>query len=121
MGKKVLVVEDSSTTRKVITITLNKEGYEVIEARDGIEAVNTLSEMRPDLILLDIILPKMDGYKVLAIIKESPDLRKIPVIMLTSRDGLLNRVKGKMAGSTAYLTKPFKPQKLVETIDKVLC
>jgi len=121
IGKKVLVVEDSSTTRKVITITLNKEGYEVIEARDGIEAVNTLSEMRPDLILLDIILPKMDGYKVLAIIKESPDLRKIPVIMLTSRDGLLNRVKGKMAGSTAYLTKPFKPQKLVETIDKVLC
>lgn len=121
IGKKVLVVEDSSTTRKVITITLNKQGYEVFEARDGVEAVNTLAEMRPDLILLDIILPKMDGYKVLSIIKEDPNLRKIPVIMLTSRDGLLNRVKGKMAGSTAYLTKPFKPQKLVDTIEKVLC
>ena len=121
MGKKVLVVEDSSTTRKVISITLSKQGYEVIEARDGIEAVNTLSELQPDLILLDIILPKMDGYKVLSIIKENPDLRNVPVIMLTSRDGLLDRVKGKMAGSTAYLTKPFKPQKLVDTIDKVLC
>ena len=121
IGKKVLVVEDSSTTRKVISITLSKQGYEVIEARDGIEAVNTLSELQPDLILLDIILPKMDGYKVLSIIKENPDLRNVPVIMLTSRDGLLDRVKGKMAGSTAYLTKPFKPQKLVDTIDKVLC
>jgi twitching motility two-component system response regulator PilG len=119
--KKVLVVEDSSTTRKVIAITLSQNGYDVVEARDGIEALNILNEDRPDLILLDIILPKMDGYKVLAIVKENPELKQTPVIMLTSRDGLINKVKGRMAGSTAYLTKPFNPQKLVDTIEKTLC
>ena len=119
--KKVLVVEDSSTTRKVITITLTQKGFDVIEAKDGIEALNILNENKPDLILLDIILPKMDGYKVLSIVKEDPELKKTPVIMLTSRDGLLNKVKGKMAGSTAYLTKPFNPEKLVEAIEKALC
>ena len=118
--KTILVVEDSSTTRKVICITLAKEGYDVIEASDGIEAVNHLNDTKPDLILLDIILPRMDGYKVLSIIRENPDLRNVPVIMLTSRDGLLNKVRGKMAGSTAYLTKPFEPKKLLETIQKYL-
>lgn len=118
--KTILVVEDSSTTRKVICITLAKEGYDVIEARDGIEAVNHLNDTKPDLILLDIILPRMDGYKVLSIVRENPDLRNVPVIMLTSRDGLLNKVRGKMAGSTAYLTKPFEPKKLLETIQKYL-
>jgi len=119
-GKTVLVVEDSSTTRKVISITLRQQGFEVVEAKDGVEALDQLSDLRPDLILLDIILPKIDGYKVLAAVKENPDLKRVPVIMLTSRDGLLNKVKGRMAGSTAYLTKPFEPQKLVDTIDKVL-
>ena len=87
---------------------------------DGIEAVNHLNDTKPDLILLDIILPRMDGYKVLSIVRENPDLRNVPVIMLTSRDGLLNKVRGKMAGSTAYLTKPFEPKKLLETIQKYL-
>jgi twitching motility two-component system response regulator PilG len=118
--KKVVVVEDSATTRKVISITLNQRGYDVIEARDGIEAVSIISEEKPDLILLDIILPKMDGYRVLDIVREDPNLKKIPVIMLTSRDGLFNKVKGKMAGSAAYLTKPFEPQHLVKTVEKVL-
>jgi twitching motility two-component system response regulator PilG len=119
-AKTVLVVEDSSTTRKVITITLRQQGFDVVEAKDGVEALDRLSDLRPDLILLDIILPKIDGYRVLSVVKENPELKKIPVIMLTSRDGLLNKVKGRMAGSTAYLTKPFEPRKLVETIEKVL-
>ena len=118
--KKILVVEDSSTIRKVISVTLSQNGYEIIEAGDGLEALSKLNESSPDLILLDIILPKMDGYKILSIIKENPDFCDIPVIMLTSKDGILNKVKGKMAGSAAYLTKPFDPSQLVETIERHL-
>ncbi|WP_166404732.1 response regulator [Desulfonema ishimotonii] len=118
--KKILVVEDSSTTRKVITITLSQKGYDIIEARDGLEALSRLNEEKPDLILLDIILPKMDGYKILSIIKSNAVFKEIPVIMLTSRDGFMHKVKGKLAGSAAYLTKPFDPTMLVETIEKYL-
>ncbi|MBT8356193.1 MAG: response regulator [Deltaproteobacteria bacterium] len=117
---KILVVEDSPTTRKIITITLSQNGYDAIEARDGLEALSRLNEASPDLILLDIILPKMDGYKVLSIIKESPEFKDIPVIMLTSKDGFLNKAKGKFSGSNAYLTKPFDPGVLIETIEKHL-
>ncbi len=119
-GRKVLVVEDSSTTRKVITITLSQRGYEIIEARDGLEALSRLNEEKPDLILLDIILPKMDGYKILSIIKSNAVFKDIPVIMLTSRDGFMHKMKGKLAGSQAYLTKPFDPKVLVETIERYL-
>ena len=118
--KKILVVEDSSTTRKVISIALGQSGYEIIEAEDGLEALSKLNETSPNLILLDIILPRMDGYKILSIIKENPDLRDIPVIMLTSKDGILNKVKGKVAGSAAYLTKPFDPAQLLVTVEKHL-
>jgi twitching motility two-component system response regulator PilG len=118
--KKILVVEDSSTTRKVISITLSQKGYDIIEARDGLEALSRLNEEKPDLILLDIILPKMDGYKILSIIKNNAVFKDIPVIMLTSRDGFMNKMKGRLAGSTAYLTKPFDPQVLVETIENYL-
>ncbi len=116
--KKILVVEDSSTIRKVISITLSQKGYEIIEAGDGLEALSRLNEAKPDLILLDIILPKMDGYQILSIIKENPEFKYIPVIMLTSKDGIINKVKGKVAGSSAYLTKPFDPTQLVETIER---
>jgi twitching motility two-component system response regulator PilG len=116
--KKILVVEDSSTIRKVISITLSQKGYEIIEAGDGLEALSRLNETKPDLILLDIILPKMDGYQILSIIKENPEFKYIPVIMLTSKDGIINKVKGKVAGSSAYLTKPFDPTQLVETIER---
>ena len=118
--KKVLVVEDSPTTRKVIALTLTQKGYMVIEAQDGMEALSRLSEEKPDLILLDIILPRMDGYKILSIIKENEELKNTPVIMLTSKGGILNKVKGKLAGSTAYLTKPFEPKDLIKTVEKYL-
>jgi twitching motility two-component system response regulator PilG len=118
--KRILVVEDSSTTRKVITITLNQHNYEVVEAKDGLEALSKVNEIRPDLILLDILLPKMDGYKILNILKNSPQLKQIPVIMLTSKDGFIDKVKGKLAGSTEYLTKPFDPKQLVRTVEKYL-
>jgi twitching motility two-component system response regulator PilG len=114
----ILVVEDSSTTRKVISITLSRQGYRVVEAADGLEALSKISEERPDLIMLDVILPKMDGYKILSIIKGNKEFKDIPVIMLTSKDGFINKMKGKMAGSTAYLTKPFDPDKMIAEIQK---
>lgn len=116
--KLILVVEDSSTTRKVISITLSRQGYRVVEAADGLEALSKISEERPDLIMLDVILPKMDGYKILSIIKGNKEFRDIPVIMLTSKDGFINKMKGKMAGSSAYLTKPFDPDKMIVEIEK---
>jgi twitching motility two-component system response regulator PilG len=116
--KRILVVEDSPTTRKVISITLGQKGYEIIEAKDGLEALSKLNEGQPDLILLDIILPKMDGYKILEIIKKNALFKHIPVIMLTSKDGMISKWKGRLAGSTAYLTKPFDPKMLVATIEK---
>ena len=120
ISRKILVVEDSSTIRKVISITLSQKGYEIIEAGDGLEALSRLNESKPDLILLDILLPKMDGYQLLSIIKENSTFKNIPVIMLTSKDGIINKVKGKVAGSSAYLTKPFDPAQLVETIEKYI-
>lgn len=116
--KVILVVEDSATTRKVIAITLTRNGYRVVEAGDGLEALSKISEERPDLIMLDVILPKMDGYKILSIIKGNEEFKDIPVIMLTSKDGFINKMKGKMAGSSAYLTKPFDPEKMIQEIER---
>jgi twitching motility two-component system response regulator PilG len=118
--KLILVVEDSPTTRKVISITLSRQGYRVIEAGDGLEALSKISEERPDLIMLDVILPKMDGYKILSIVKGNKEFKDIPVIMLTSKDGFINKMKGKMAGSAAYLTKPFDPAKMIAEVSKHL-
>ena len=116
--KKILVVEDSPTIRKVITITLKRSGYDIVEAEDGLEALSRISEGAPDLILLDVILPKMDGFKILSLIKGNKELKAIPVIMLTSKDGFINKVKGKVAGASAYLTKPFDPKKMIGEIEK---
>jgi len=116
--KMILVVEDSSTTRKVVSITLSRQGYRVVEAADGLEALSKISEERPDLIMLDVILPKMDGYKILSIIKGNKEFKEIPVIMLTSKDGFINKMKGKMAGAAAYLTKPFNPEMMIAEIQK---
>lgn len=116
--KKILVVEDSPTTRKVVVLTLKQKGYAMVEARDGLEALGKVNEERPDLVLLDIILPKMDGYRILSIIRKTPELKDTPVILLTSKDGVINKVKGRLAGSTDYLTKPFETNDLIETVRK---
>ncbi|MEN8135499.1 MAG: response regulator [Thermodesulfobacteriota bacterium] len=119
-NKTVLVVEDSTTTRKVITVILKHEGFDVIEAKDGIEALARFNEIVPDLVLLDIIMPGMDGYQVLATMKNNANFKKIPVIMLTAKDGLIDKVKGKMSGCSEYLTKPFTPEELMGRIRKYL-
>lgn len=118
--KRVLVVEDSRIARRVIVSFLEQNGFFAIEAEDGFQALGKLNAERPDLVLLDIILPKMDGYKVLSSIRSIPEFKDLPVIMLTSRDGLISKMKGKLAGSTAYLTKPFDPEALLKTIGQYL-
>ena len=117
---KILVVEDSAMARKALVRVLNDQGYETVEAADGFEALGKLSEESPDLVLLDLILPKMDGYAVLAAMKKDPTNRGIPVIVLTSRDALLDKLKGKMSGTDEYLTKPIKPKEVIDKVSKYL-
>jgi twitching motility two-component system response regulator PilG len=118
--RTVLVVEDSPTTRKVIKMTLQSGGFRVIEAVDGVEALSKLNDDRPDLVLLDIMLPKIDGYKVLSILKKNGDTKDIPVIMLTSKNRIIDKVKGHLSAASAYLTKPFKPSELINIVHSIL-
>ena len=117
---KILVVEDSGVIRKSIVQTLRSHKYRVVEAQDGYEALVQLSNEQPDLVLLDLILPKVDGYEVLARMRKKASFKDIPVIVLTSRDTLFDKLKGKMSGSDEYLTKPFKDEELLAKIDKYL-
>jgi len=117
---KILVAEDSSDTRKLIVRILSRKGYAVIEAKDGLEALSQLNNERPDLVLLDIVMPRMDGYKVLSIMKDSATFKDIPVIIITGKDKVFDKIKGKMSGASVYLTKPFNPDKLIDTINKCL-
>jgi CheY-like chemotaxis protein len=114
--KKILVVEDSRMARKLVVDTLVKEDFFVFEAVDGEEAVDLIREIRPDLVLVDLILPKLDGYEVLDIIRKNDDYKKIPVIALTSRDALFDKLKGKMRGTDEYLTKPVKTDELINKV-----
>ena len=119
-SKKILVVEDSGMARKLVVNTLVEKNYSVFEAVDGEEAVKLVREVAPDLVLLDLILPKMDGYEVLDIIRSDKKYKNLPVIALTSRDALFDKLKGKMRGTDEYLTKPVKPQELLDKVEKHL-
>ncbi len=118
--KKVLVVEDSPTTRKVIKMTLQNHNFIVIEAEDGVEALTKINDEHPDLILLDVMLPKLDGYGILSVLKQNSKLKDVPVIMLTSKDGLKDRIKGRFSSASAYLTKPFKPEVLLKKVNQYI-
>lgn len=119
-GKKVLVVEDSRTQRTIICRMLKQNGYDVVEAGDGYEALGQLDKESPNLILLDIVMPGMDGYKVMSLIKEKPSMRDVPIIMLTSRDNLIDKMRSKVSGTNEYLTKPFVYEELIAKVDKYL-
>ncbi len=119
-GKKILVVEDSRTQRIIICRMLKQNSYDTAEAGDGYEALGQLDKEKPDLILLDIIMPGMDGYKVMSLIKEKPGMKDIPIIMLTSRDNLIDKMRGKVSGTNEYLTKPFVYEELISKVDKYL-
>lgn len=118
--KTILVVEDSKTARKVVSMVLGRKGYKIIEATTGTEALLAIQGVTPDLVLLDVMLPDMTGYDVLSSIRKSSDLAEIPVVMLTGKRGAADRQKGLISGTNEYLTKPFNPAKLLEVLGRYL-
>jgi twitching motility two-component system response regulator PilG len=115
-GVKVLVIDDSKTIRRTAENLLKKAGCEVYTAADGFEALGKIVDDRPDVIFVDIMMPRLDGYQTCALIKNNADLRHTPVIMLSSKDGLFDRAKGRMVGAEQYLTKPFTRDELLGAI-----
>jgi len=116
----VLVVDDSALARKAARVPLEASGYQVVEAKDGFEALGQLQNEDPRLVLLDLVMPGIDGYRVLEMIRANPKFKQLPVIMLTSRDGLLDKIKGRMSDLDEYLTKPFNSDQLIEIVTKHL-
>jgi twitching motility two-component system response regulator PilG len=123
MNKRIMVIDDSATVREILRIGLGRVGFTVDCFPDGVEALRGLIQgntLLPDLLLLDISLPKMDGYEVARRLKEKPQFSDIPIVMLTRRDGVLDRLKGRLAGASAYLTKPFKIDVVIDVIAEQL-
>lgn len=118
MGKKILVVDDSATIREMIKGLLEKIGYEIEMASDGFEALEKVKKAQPDLIVLDVNMPKMDGFRVCRLLKFDRNFRNIPIIMLTARDEEDNIKIGIKTGADLYLTKPIEPEKLIEAVNK---
>lgn len=116
----ILAVDDSITVRRVVASALKKAGYRVVVAEDGMQALAKLDELTPALILLDITMPRMDGYQVCKIVRQNALMQNIPVIMLSGKDGFFDKVKGKMAGCSDYLTKPFDADALTRTVQRHL-
>jgi twitching motility two-component system response regulator PilG len=116
----VLVVDDSPTVRKIVQLTLQRERIQVVTAGDGLSALAAVSDEEPDLILLDIMLPRMDGYNICQVIRKNMAYKDMPIIMLSGKDGLFDKMRGKLAGSTEYITKPFDSAELVATVKRYL-
>jgi twitching motility two-component system response regulator PilG len=113
---KVMVIDDSQTIRRTAETLLTREGYTVITAEDGFEALGKIADHQPDIIFIDIMMPRLDGYQACALIKGNPRFAKTPVIMLSSKDGLFDRARGRIVGSDEYLTKPFTKDELVSAV-----
>ena len=115
-GLKVMVIDDSKTIRRTAETLLKKEGAEVLTATDGFEALAKISDLKPDIIFVDIMMPRLDGYQTCALIKNNHQFRSTPVIMLSSKDGLFDKARGRIVGSEQYLTKPFTRNELLDAI-----
>jgi len=115
---KVLVIDDSNTIRRSAEIFLKQAGHEVVLAEDGFDALAKLSDYHPDLVFCDILMPRLDGYQTCAIIKRNPQFASVPVIMLSSKDGLFDKARGRMVGSQDYLTKPFTKDQLLHAVQQ---
>ena len=115
-GVKVLVIDDSNTIRRSAEIFLAQGGHEVVLAEDGFDALAKVSDHTPALIFCDILMPRLDGYQTCAIIKRNPRFAHVPVIMLSSKDGLFDKARGRMVGSQDYLTKPFTKEQLLRAV-----
>jgi len=118
-GLKVMVIDDSKTIRRTAETLLQKEGCEVVSANDGYEALAKITDHKPDIIFVDIMMPRLDGYQTCALIKQNGAFKKTPVILLSSKDGLFDRARGRMVGSEKYLTKPFTRDELIDAIQSV--
>lgn len=115
-GTKVMVIDDSKTIRRTAETLLSKAGCAVVTAVDGFEALAKIADHKPDIIFIDIMMPRLDGYQACALIKGNPAFRKTPVIMLSSKDGLFDRARGRIVGSDKYLTKPFTKDELIGAV-----
>jgi twitching motility two-component system response regulator PilG len=115
-GLKILVVDDSKTIRRTAETLLSKEGCQVFTAIDGFDALSKIADHQPDLIFVDIMMPRLDGYQTCSLIKHNKVFKETPVIMLSSKDGLFDRARGRIVGSEQYLTKPFTKDELLGAI-----
>jgi len=119
-GVKVLVIDDSKTIRRSAETLLSKAGYQVITATDGFDALAKIADSRPEIIFVDIMMPRLDGYQTCALIKNNSEFKATPVVMLSSKDGLFDKAKGRIVGSDRYITKPFSKDELVGTIQTLV-
>ena len=117
-GLKVLVIDDSNTIRRSAEIFLKQGGYEVLLAEDGFDALAKVNDHRPHLIFCDILMPRLDGYQTCAIIKRNAQFSSVPVVMLSSKDGVFDKARGRMVGSQDYLTKPFTKDQLLQAVQQ---
>jgi twitching motility two-component system response regulator PilG len=115
-GLKVMVIDDSKTIRRTAETLLKKAGCDVVTAVDGFEALAKIADNKPDIIFVDIMMPRLDGYQTCALIKHNQLFKKTPVVMLSSKDGLFDRARGRIVGSEQYLTKPFTKDELIGAI-----
>ena len=115
-GIKVMVIDDSNTIRKTAEIFLLQAGAQVVLAEDGFDALAKVNDHLPNVVFCDILMPRLDGYQTCALIKKNPKFAATPVIMLSSKDGLFDRARGRMVGSDEYLTKPFTKDSLLKTV-----
>jgi twitching motility two-component system response regulator PilG len=113
---KVMIIDDSKTIRRTAETLLQKEGCEVITAEDGFDALAKIADHKPDIIFVDVMMPRLDGYQTCALIKNNSEFKSTPVVMLSSKDGLFDKAKGRIVGSDQYLTKPFSKQELLDAI-----
>ncbi len=115
---KVMVIDDSKTIRRTAESLLKKEGHHVMTATDGFEALAKISEFKPHIIFVDILMPRLDGYQTCSLIKNNSVFKTTPVIMLSSKDSIFDRARGRIVGSELYLTKPFTKEDLLGAIDR---
>ena len=115
---KVMIIDDSKTIRRTAETLLKKEGCEVLTAEDGFDALAKIADHKPDIIFVDVMMPRLDGYLTCALIKNNSEFKSTPVIMLSSKDGLFDKAKGRIVGSDQYLTKPFSKQELLDAIQQ---
>ena len=115
-GLRVMVIDDSKTIRRTAEMLLKREGCEVVTATDGFEALAKIADQQPQIIFVDIMMPRLDGYQTCALIKNNQSFKNVPVIMLSSKDGLFDTARGRIVGSQQYLTKPFTREELLDAI-----